>query len=150
MAHLFQRVRFPAPAVDLRPAGDPGLDLVAQHVTVNQAPELLVVSDRMRPRPDKRHFAAQHVEELRQLVERRRAQEAAKRRHPRIAETRLRHLDPIVRGIHCPELENLDEVSIEPIAFLPEQHRPPARQLDTKRDQQHRHGGDGEKQRSQK
>ena len=38
---------------------------------------------RLRPRPDQRHLAAQHVHELRQLVQRRRAQHPADRRDPR-------------------------------------------------------------------
>src|SRR4029450_695537 len=37
---LLQR-RVPTPAIDLRPAGDPGLDLVPQHVLRNPVLELL-------------------------------------------------------------------------------------------------------------
>src|SRR5215475_12451709 len=71
--------RVAAPAVHLRPAGQAGLHLVAEHVLRNAMLELL---DEMRPfgpRTDDGHVAAQDVPELRQLVQVRAAQEAAKR-----------------------------------------------------------------------
>src|SRR5882672_10260863 len=80
---LFNR-RVPAPAVDLRPARDAGLHLVAQHVLRDLVLEL---GDEVRPlrtRTDNRHLAAQHVPELRQLVEVRLAQQLADRRAPRV------------------------------------------------------------------
>src|SRR5688572_5856347 len=58
-----------APAVDLRPAGDAGLDLVAQHVLRDAVLELLDEVGALRPRADDRHVAADDVPELRQLVE---------------------------------------------------------------------------------
>ena len=67
-----------APAVDLRPAGDAGLHLVAQHVLRNAVLELLDEERPLRPRADERHVAAEHVPELRQLVEVRAAQEACR------------------------------------------------------------------------
>jgi hypothetical protein len=54
---LFGRVDLAAPAVDLRPAGDAGLDLVAGEIAVDDLVPGLVVGvgvDRMRPRPDQR------------------------------------------------------------------------------------------------
>src|SRR4051794_7393975 len=50
--------------VDLRPAGDPGLDVEAVALVVVVALDL--VAER-GPRPDDRHVAADHVPELRQL-----------------------------------------------------------------------------------
>ena len=63
-------------AVDLRPAGDPGLDREAAALALRVLRDLH--RDR-RARADDRHLAAQHVDEVRQLVERRAAQERARR-----------------------------------------------------------------------
>src|SRR5262249_5489270 len=69
-----------APAVDLRPAGDAGLDPVAGEVAVDRVVETAVLDlliDGMRARPDQRQVALEHdVEELRQLVDRGLADEA--------------------------------------------------------------------------
>ena len=78
---LFLAVGLAAPAVDLRPAGDAGLDAVAREIAVDR----LVVEvlrglgvDRVRPRADQRQVAVEHhVEELRQFVEAGLADEAA-------------------------------------------------------------------------
>ena len=50
---------------------------------------LLVVGDRVGPRADDRHGAAEHVEELRQLVERGAPQDPADAGHARIVLGRL-------------------------------------------------------------
>ena len=63
-------------AVDLRPAGDPGLHVEAVELALVVAVDL--VAER-RPRPDHRHVAADDVPELRQLVEREPPQDAARR-----------------------------------------------------------------------
>ncbi len=55
----------------------PGLHLVPDHVAVDQLAVQLVVRHRVRPRPDHAHAPLQHVDELRQLVERGAAQERA-------------------------------------------------------------------------
>src|SRR5690349_12064140 len=61
--------RVAPPAVDLRPAGDPRLDLVAEHVAGHTAPELLDEARTLGTRTDEAHLASEHVDELRQLVE---------------------------------------------------------------------------------
>src|SRR5436305_11460658 len=61
--------RVAAPAVDLRPSSDAGLDLVAQHVLRDAVLELLDEERPLRTRADDRHVAAEDVPELRQLVE---------------------------------------------------------------------------------
>src|SRR5215468_10432983 len=62
-----------APAVDLRPAGDAGLDAMAREVAVDRFVEqtaLQLALHRMRPRADQRKIALEHyIEQLRQLVE---------------------------------------------------------------------------------
>src|SRR5215510_299793 len=74
-------VDFAAPAVDLGPAGDPWLDAVAGEIAVDglvEQPALQLALHRMRARADQRQVAPEHdVEELRQLVERGLAYEAA-------------------------------------------------------------------------
>src|SRR5690606_30248671 len=85
---LLRCVGFPAPAVDLRPAGDARLDLVAREVAVDDLAIELVGSLRHRrvgARADQRQVALQHVEQLRQLVQAGLADEAADAGHPRIA-----------------------------------------------------------------
>src|SRR5512134_3657573 len=59
---------------DLPEARDPGQDEIALPVP---GFEPLVVADRERAGPDQAHLAAQHVQELRQLVERELAEQAA-------------------------------------------------------------------------
>src|SRR5262245_18312420 len=61
--------RVAAPAVDLGPSVDACLDLVAQHVLRDAMLELFDEERPLRPRPDDRHVALQHVPELRPLVE---------------------------------------------------------------------------------
>ena len=78
---LFER-RVAAPAVDLRPAGDAGLHLVAQHVLREAMLELLDEERALGTRTDDRHVAAQDVPELRQFVEVEAAQPSAR---PRVA-----------------------------------------------------------------
>ena len=65
-----------AQAADLRPAGDAGLDAMAVGVARQVAPEQRRELGALRARADQAHLAAEHVDELRQLVQRRAAQEA--------------------------------------------------------------------------
>ena len=69
-----------AQAVDLGPAGDPGLDAVAVLVAGDVARELAHVLGALGPRADEAHVAAQHVEQLGQLVERESRAGSARRR----------------------------------------------------------------------
>src|ERR1044071_4888361 len=64
-----------AEAVDLGPAGDAGLDAVAVAVAADVGLEQLDELRALRARAHQRHVAAQDVEELRQLVEGRAAQQ---------------------------------------------------------------------------
>src|SRR3712207_1647163 len=59
---------------DLPQAGDPGLD---EEPAVHVRPVLLDLPVDVRPRPDERHLALEDVDELRELVERVPAEEAA-------------------------------------------------------------------------
>src|ERR1700731_1638598 len=70
---FFLVVDFTAPAVDLRPAGDAGLDAMAREIAVNglvEQPALQLALHRMRAGADERKVALEHdVEQLRQFVE---------------------------------------------------------------------------------
>ena len=76
-------VGFAAPAIDLRPAGDAGLDAMAREIAVDGLivePVLSLGMDRMRARADERQVAPEHnVDELRQFVEACLADEARRR-----------------------------------------------------------------------
>src|SRR3954454_2052637 len=65
-----------AQALDLRPAGQAGLDAVAVAVAVYALGEGGHEVDALGPRPDERHVAAGEVDDLRELVERPAPQEA--------------------------------------------------------------------------
>src|SRR5436190_3608094 len=70
---LLVGVDFAAPAVDLRPAGDPGLDAVTCEIAVDglvEQPALQFTLHGVRARPDQRKVALEHdIEQLRQFVE---------------------------------------------------------------------------------
>src|SRR5439155_26107427 len=80
--------RVAAPAVDLSPAGDPRLDVVAQDVARHAPSELLDEARPFGPGPDEAHVATQDVEELGQLIEARPTQEDADSGSPRIVADR--------------------------------------------------------------
>src|SRR3982751_6345238 len=72
-----RKARVAAPAMDLRPPRDPRADAMADHVLREL---LLELPDELRPlgpRADEGHLAAQHVTQLRQLVEAPPPQEAS-------------------------------------------------------------------------
>ena len=131
-----------APAVDLRPAGDAGLDAMAGEIAVH----CLVINlrlglgvDRVRARADQRQVALDgHVDELRQLVEARLADETAD-----TGDARVVLGDELARGgvglvgVHRAELVDLDQVVVEAVALLLEEHRPAAVELDENRDHRH-------------
>src|SRR5213075_809098 len=75
--HLVDGVGLAAKAVDLREAGDARSHRVADHVAADQLAIELVMRHGMRPRADHAHASLQHVDELRQLVDRGLAQESA-------------------------------------------------------------------------
>src|SRR5688572_12556986 len=77
-----------APAVHLRPAGDAGLHLVAQHVLRDAVLELLDEERPLRAGTDDRHVALEDVPELRQLVQIEAAQPAPDRRRARVVVAR--------------------------------------------------------------
>src|SRR5262245_34088740 len=94
------------PAVDLRPARDPRLDL--QAATLPRRVPLDLVRAR-RPRADHAHVAADDVPELRQLVDRQAAEDPPGARDPRVALVdRVAGADLLRTLDHRPHLEQLE------------------------------------------
>src|SRR5262245_15919538 len=137
------------PAVDLRPAGDAGLDLVTQHVLRDLVLELRDEKRTLGPRSDNRHVALEHVPELGQFVDVGLAQELADWRPPRILFTG-EHRSGFGFGVlvHRPELVNHERLAVEPHPLLAVEDVALRRQLDQGRDDpegdgQHQQGARG-------
>ncbi|CAM2144697.1 hypothetical protein PT2222_160130 [Paraburkholderia tropica] len=139
--HFFEPVGFAAKAVDLRPAGDAGLDAVTVDVARHHALVEIVVFERVRTRADHRHVAAQHVVELRQFVETRAAQERAHARHAAVAARGLaERAGRLAVHAHRAELVDREHAPVRAFAPLLEQHRSRRRNLHRQRNaEQHRH-----------
>src|SRR5258705_1074149 len=142
--------RVAAPAVDLGPAGDPRLHLVAEHVAWHAAPELLDEARALRPRPHEAHLAVQHVEELRQLVEARPPQGNAERGTPRIILARP-HRSRLRLGVHPhrPELQHPEAPAVDPHALLAIEDGPRRGELERDRDPQHHWRRDRQRERAE-
>src|SRR5439155_10630234 len=128
--HLLDRVGLAAEAVHLGEAGDSRPHLVADHVAADQLAVELVVRHRMRPRPDDAHAALQHVDELRQLVERGLAQECAELRDAAVVLGRLPHDIAVLGDRHGAELVDHDLAAVDPVAPLLEEDRAGRGELD--------------------
>src|SRR6266702_8498702 len=116
--HLFDAVGFAAIAVDLRPPGDARLDPVAVHVALHQILVDVVVFERMRTRTHHRHLAAQHVDELRQLVEAGAPQERADRGDARVAARGLGDLAGLfLVHPHRTELVDLELIAVDALTL---------------------------------
>jgi hypothetical protein len=105
----------------------------------------------LRPRTDEAHVAAQHAEDLRQLVDPGGADEAAHAGDPLVAE-RCPARHAVLLGVlaHAAELEQGIDPAVEPDALLAIEHRAPALQLDRDRGRdQERQGQDQEGQADQ-
>src|SRR5512132_3428083 len=109
--------RDPRAPMDLGPARDPRPEIQSPELT--RGVELDLGRER-RARTDDTHLAAQHVDQVRQLVERIAAQEAADPRDPRI----LRRdggadADRVGPLAHSSELEQVEDDAVVADAPLP-------------------------------
>ena len=86
-------------ARDLPEAGHAGEHEVALAVP---GLELLVVAQRQRPRADEAHLAAEHVPELRDLVQREAPEDRADRGHARVLADLEQRAVRLVRGLELP------------------------------------------------
>src|SRR4051812_40066277 len=96
---------------------------MAHHVPVDELAVHLIVRYGVRPWPNDAHAPLQNVDELRQLVKRRTAQEAAERGDAAIVARRLADLLAILLHGHRAKLVDRDLSPIQAVAALPEQHR---------------------------
>ena len=110
-------------AIHLRPTGDAGLDVVAARIKGDLSLIFAVMREGVRPRPDQRHVAEQHVDQLRQLVEVPAPQVPPDPRDARVVLDGL-HDDLAVLGHgHAAELEDPEAALVEAVAPLTEQNR---------------------------
>ena len=100
----------------LRPAADARPHLVAAGLLGRVERQIL---RQQRPRPNQRHVALQHIDKLRQLVDRRGAHKPPHTRQPLSIRQQLPLRIPIVH--HCLELDNLKDLLVLAGAFLQEE-----------------------------
>src|SRR5205807_10642438 len=113
--HLLDGFGLAPQAVDLRPSGDAGLDLVALHVALDELAVHLVARDRVGARADYAHAALQYVDELRQLVERGAAHEGAERGDARIDAADLVDLLAVLSDAQGAELVDDDLFAVDAV-----------------------------------
>src|SRR6185503_14583587 len=122
---LFLGVGLAAPAIDLRPAGDPRLHPMAGEIAVDNLgikPVAGLGLAGMGPRPDEGECAVQDVEELRQLVDAPFADEAADPGDPLVVAGYQSDRVGITRfDMHGAKFVDLDQLVVEAIALLAEQ-----------------------------
>src|SRR5690606_38189419 len=116
--HLGEVGGLPPAAVDLRESRDAGRGFVAHHVAVDEPSILLVVRDGVGPRADEAHPTLQHVDELRQLVERVAAEKASEGGDARIVPRHLAYRVAVLGDAHRAELVDDDLLAAEPVAPL--------------------------------
>src|SRR5271166_4410681 len=104
--HLLEPAGFAPQPIDLRPPGYARLDVMTTGVFRDQHFVLVIVRQRMRTRPYKRHIALENIEELGQLIHAGLPQELADASDPAIVAARLRDGRPILLNGHRAELEN--------------------------------------------
>src|SRR5262245_18200651 len=119
-----------AEPVHLRTPRHPGLDLVAEHVAGHGLAEAVDEHGALGPRPYHAHFPAQHIHELRQLVEAEAAEESADGGPPGIAGRRP-HRPRLALRVHPhgAQLEHAEALAVEPHALLPVQDGAGGREL---------------------
>src|SRR5688572_12407980 len=118
--HVFELAGFAAATVHLCESSDSRWHFMADHVALDQPAILLIMRDRMRSWTDEAHVALEHVDELGQLVNGVAAQPTPDRGDPFVALGRLLNDGPVFRDGHGPELEHIDDLSIQAIAPLAE------------------------------
>src|SRR5882762_10754153 len=123
------------PSVDLGPAGDSRLHLVAEHVARHPPPEFLDEARALRTRPHETHLAAKHVEELRQFVEARSPEKRPEAGAAWIVRTSP-HRTGFSLGVdaHSPELEHAEPLAVDAHPLLTIENGPGRHELE-------RHGG---------
>ena len=109
--------------MDLRPTGNPGLDVMPVHVIVDEFAVFIIVHDGVRARSDQRHGAGQNIDELRQLVNTAGAQQTAEPRYPGIIALRLPNRAAVFQNRHRAEFVNRELATVEAAAALAKDNR---------------------------
>src|SRR5450631_162914 len=143
---LLFAVDFAAPAIDLGPAGNAGLDAMPREIAVHrfiEQPALQFALHGVRARSDQREIALEHdVEELGQFVKAGLADEAP---DPGDAAVVFGHdLDGQRIGlivVQRAKLEDVDALVVEAEPLLAKQHRPRTVEFYRERDQRHQRRG---------
>ena len=118
-------------AVDLRPAGDPRLDVEPVQLALVVLVDLVA---KRRPRADHRHVAANDVPELRQLVERQAPKDAADTGDARVAAIDcVAGAELLGADDHRAQLEELEVRAVLADARLAVEHGPAILELDRER-----------------
>ena len=129
--------------IDLGPTGDAGFH--AQAMTI-VGDFFFQDFDKLRPfrtRTHQRHFAAHHVQQLRQFIQSRFTQEAAQRRHARIVfGGPHRPADSFGILAHGAELVQPEGFAVHPQTDLRIEHRARRGQAHQQRDEAHHRCGD--------
>ena len=121
--HLVERIGLAARAVNLRPARNPGLNVVTERVFLDDGSEVAFMRRGVRPRPHQRHVAKEHIEQLGQFVNAVPAQPTADPRDPFVALLRLLNDVAVFHDGHGAELEDPERAPVEAVPRLPEQRR---------------------------
>ena len=123
-AHFLGGIRFTSQTANLSQAGHARFNLVAVAITSDARSIVFIVNERMRPRPDEGHFAAQYVDELRQFIDASFTQQAPNPGSPRIVSRSLLNVVAVFRDCHGAELEHDDLALIAAMSTLPKEHGP--------------------------
>src|SRR3954471_13883372 len=104
-----------------------------ERIPGNQLPVFVVVDHGVRTRSDKRHFATQHIQELRKFIDARPAEPTAQPRDSLVIASCLLHLGPPLHYRHGSELEDPEFLVVKAIAKLGKEHRSSRIELDQNR-----------------
>src|SRR5687768_12654235 len=99
--------------MDLGPAGNARLDPLAMCVDRELVAQLLVVRDGVRARTDQAHLADEHVDQLRQLIDRGRANKAPDACNARIVLLGLFHVVAALGDAHRAKLPDEESLAVE-------------------------------------
>src|SRR5690606_12143561 len=124
---------FAAEAVHLGPTGDTGLDALAVGVLGELMAELVIVHQRMRAGTDEAHFTAQHVDQLRQLVDGGAPGKGSDSGDAGVAGADLRHLAAGLGDRHRAEFPDVEGLAVEAATLLTVEDRARAVELDPDR-----------------
>ena len=123
LLHLHDGFGFSTKSIHLSPSGDAGSKKLPYHVLANNLGIVFGVFQHVRPRSYDAHFAFQHIDELRELIDIRATHQAAYSRHARVVLGSLLAIGIVVH-LHAPELIASERLIIPATSFLHKEHGP--------------------------